>query len=81
MCGLHKIALDYSKRFCSQIFCNMYQDYIFKFNCVGFPQGEILQRYQETMAQGELQALDEYRILMVNLMIGRQYKNEDHDFR
>ena len=33
------------------------------------------------MQVGDLQSLDQYRILLIHLMSGRLYKNEDQEFR
>jgi hypothetical protein len=53
MCGKHKIALDFCKKYCCHEFSSMYQDYIFKYECKGFPDIES-HRYQEAMQRGDL---------------------------
>jgi hypothetical protein len=58
MIGKHKIALEYSRKFCSQKFSEMYGDYIDKYGCKGFPEHEIMQRYQDTMQEGLLDGTD-----------------------
>ena len=81
MIGKHKIALSYAERYCSPNFYEMYKDYVNKFDCKGFPEYQILNRYQDTMQEGlkdsnDFQRMDQYRILLINLMIGGLYKDD-----
>jgi len=87
VCGQHKTALRYARQYCdSDSFCALYDDYFINHEGKGLPRAAIERHYRALMHSGSdmnnERALqhDEYRNLLVHIMIGCIYKQEDQQF-
>jgi len=56
--GKHELALNYAQTHTSPAFRDMYKEYVEKYNCEGFPEYQISQRYQKTMQEMQGDATD-----------------------